>query len=541
MNKKDSNNTLNNFYVEEIIKNKEVSHETGEYNEIKISNGLIKASEEESSSSEEEESTSKALSLTTTVGITVGVGGIVVGSIASLTLSLNLLFSSSIVGISKAECYFELSNASYETIDIQLENEINQQVQLVDLKPTEKENYYVAEFNDLSPNSTYYLKGINENGEVIELGKNNSFKTLEVPNYDITIDKSRYNKENGDYNLSFKINNPNNYLLEAKLICENDFSLNHEGEFNGEVFNIVLPTILSSYRLELYQENYLVGQTSFCDYEGFNVIDDFLYVGISSLEMVLNYGEIDVYNIDVFLEKKNNPEEIIELEPGPDGDALYVYAYNLEPETSYNLKINDANRRSFNYFTYSFDTISIPKYEIIIDDSSFDKENNNYVLTFNIDNPKGYLIYANLYCLNDETYNKYDLNFTDDNTLTLTLPTLYSKYRLDLTQEGYEVGSKIFYYYKPIELLLDTLDITSNSFSVEISLGDVPLDNTSFYLKRSDNLEEERPLEISLIDNSSNILLEINDLNSDTSYILEIRDPYKDTTVYLNYAFDTLA
>ena len=539
MNKEDSNNKLNNFYVEEIIKNKEVSHETGEYNEIKISNGLIKASEEESSSSEEKESASKALSLTTTVGMTVGVGGIIIGSIASLTLSLNMLFSSSVVGISKAECYFELSNASYETIDIQLENEVNQQVQLVDLKPTEKENYYVAEFNDLSPNSTYYLKGINENGEVIELGKNNSFKTLEVPNYDITIDKNRYNKENGDYFLSFKIDNPNNYLLEAKLICENDFSLNHEGEFNEEVFNVVLPTILSSYRLELYQESYLVGQTSFCDYKGFNVIDDFLNVGISSLEMALNYGEIDVNNIDVFLEKKNNPQEIIELEPGLDGDALYLYAYNLEPETSYNLKINDANRHSFNYFTYSFDTISVPQYEIIIDDSSFDKENNNYELTFNIDNPKGYLIDANLYCLNDETYNNYYL--ITDNTLTLRLPTLYSKYRLDLTQEGHEVGSISFSYYKPIELLLDTLDITSNSFSVEIFLGDVPLDNVSFYLIRSDNLEEERPLEISLIDNSSNILLEANDLNSDTSYILEIRDRNKDTTVYLNYAFNTPA
>lgn len=538
MNKEDSNNELNNFYVEEIIENKEVSHETGEYNEIKISNGLIKASEEESSSSEKEESASKALSLTTAIGMTVGVGGVVIGSIASLTLSLNLLFSSSVVGISKAECYFELSNASYETIDIQLENEVNEQVQLVDLKPTEKENYYVAEFNDLSPNSTYYLKGINENGEVIELGKNNSFKTLEVPNYDITIDKSRYNKENGDYILSFKIDNPNNYLLEAKLICENDFSLNHEGEFNGEVFNVVLPSILSSYRFELYQENYLVGQTSFCDYEGFSVTD-FFNVGFTSLEMALNYGEIDVYNIDVFLEKKNNPQKIIELDPGPDGDALYVYAENLEPGTSYNLKINDANRHSFNYFTYSFDTISLPQYEITIDGSSFDKENNNYVLTFNIDNPKGYEIDATLYCLNDETYNISER--ITDNTLTLRLPTLYSKYRLDLTLEGHVVGSTSFSYYKPIELLLDTLDITSNSFSVEILLGDVPLDNASFYVKRSDNLEEERPLEVSLIDNSSNILLEVKDLNSDTSYILEIRDPYRDTTVYLNYAFNTLA
>ena len=333
-------------------------------------------------------------------------------------------------------------------------------------------------------------------------------------------------------------------MLEAKLICENDFSLNQEGEFNGEVFDIVLPEILSSYRLELYQESYLVGQTSFCDYEGFNVIDDFLNVGITYLEMVLNYGEIDVYNIDIFLEKKTKPQEIIKLENWEAGDALYLSAYDLEPETSYNLKINDANRHSFNYFTYSFDTISIPQYEIIIDDSSFDKENNNYVLTFIIDNPKGYLIDANLYCLNDQTYNYSDL--ITDNTLTLTLPTLYSKYRLDLIQEGYEVGSKIFYYYEPIEILLDTLDITSNSFSVEIFLGDVPLDNASFYLKRSDNLEEERleeerRLEISFIDNSPNILLEANDLNSNTSYILEIRDYYKDTTVYLNYAFDTLA
>lgn len=308
-----------------------------------------------------------------------------------------------------------------------------------------------------------------------------------------------------------------------------------------------MPTILSSYRLELYQENYLVGQTSFCDYEGFNVIDDFLNVGFSSLEMALNYGEIDVNNIDVFLEKKNNPQEIIELEYEgygdavylKDGDALYLYAYILEPGTSYNLKINDANRHSFNYFTYSLDTISLPQYDIIINDSSFDKENNNYELTFNFDNPKGYEIDANLYCLNDETYNNSYL--ITDNTLTLHLPTLYSKYRLVLTLEGHEVGSTSFIYYEPIELLLDTLDITSNSFSVEIFLGDVPLDNASFYLKRSDNLEEERLLEIYPIDNSSYFLLEANYLNSDTSYILEIRDPYRDTTVYLNYAFNTLA
>ena len=52
---KDSNE-FNNFYVEEVINGKESSHDTGEYNEIKILNGLISNSEaEEGSSSDEEE------------------------------------------------------------------------------------------------------------------------------------------------------------------------------------------------------------------------------------------------------------------------------------------------------------------------------------------------------------------------------------------------------------------------------------------------------------------------------------------------------
>ena len=80
---KDSNE-FNNFYVEEIIKSKESSHDTGEYNEIKILNGLIlNTEEEEDSSSNEEESTSKTVALGTTVGMTVGIGGVVIGTIAS--------------------------------------------------------------------------------------------------------------------------------------------------------------------------------------------------------------------------------------------------------------------------------------------------------------------------------------------------------------------------------------------------------------------------------------------------------------------------
>ena len=82
-------NEFNNFYIEEVIKSKESSHETGEYNEIKILNGLISNTKEEEDSSSDEESTSKTVAIGTTVGMTVGIGGVVIGAIASITLSLN--------------------------------------------------------------------------------------------------------------------------------------------------------------------------------------------------------------------------------------------------------------------------------------------------------------------------------------------------------------------------------------------------------------------------------------------------------------------
>ena len=117
INDKDSNE-FNNFYVEEVIKNKESSHETGEYNEIKILNGLISnTEEEEDSSSDEEESTSKTVAIGTTVGMTVGIGGVVIGAIASITLSLNFLTAQSVVGITQAQCYFELTNAVVTSVD----------------------------------------------------------------------------------------------------------------------------------------------------------------------------------------------------------------------------------------------------------------------------------------------------------------------------------------------------------------------------------------------------------------------------------------
>lgn len=539
INDKDSNE-FNNFYVEEVIKNKESSHETGEYNEIKISNGLISNTEEEAdSSSDEEESTSKTIAIGTTVGMTVGIGGVVIGAIASITLSLNFLADQSVVGITQAQCYFELANANYNEIDIQLEDINGEKIQLVDLEPTETKNQYVAEFNHLSPNSTYFVKGLDDNGKEIDLGENNFFKTLQVPSYDIKIDKSKYDKANEEYNLSFKIDNPNEYLIEAILICENDKTLNQFAESSNGIFDFTLPTILSTYRLELYQEDYLVGQTTFNDYKGIEIIDESLEIGISSIDVALSLGEVDPNDIAVSIINNDNLEEVIPLEVALDGDTLYVRYYELEPENSYTLVINDANRPSFSYFSYDFTTIPIPLYEISIDESSFDIESQNYVLTFNIDNPNGYSIDANLYCLNDETYDDYYL--IRENSLTIRLPILYSEYRLDLSQESHDVGSISFSYYTPMKLILDTLNITSTSFEAEVELGDIPLDTFSAFLIPEDNQDNELELEIIPLNNSPRILLSIGDLMSDTSYTLELRDSFRSTTVYLNYAFNTLA
>ena len=258
--------------------------------------------------------------------------------------------------------------------------------------------------------------------------------------------------------------------------------------------------------------------------------------------MALSVGEVDLNDIaDISIINNDNPEEVIviPLEDALDGYTLYVSYYELEPENSYTLVINDANRPSFSYFSYDFTTIPIPQYEISIDESSFDIESQNYVLTFNIDNPNGYLIDANLYCLNDETYDIYYLNM--ENSLTISLPILYSEYRLDLYQEGHAVGSRFFSYYRPMELILDTLNITSTSFEAEVELGDIPLGTFSAFLIPEDNQDNELELEIMPFDNLSRIRLSVEYLMNDTSYTLQLRDIFRSTTVYLNYAFKTLA
>lgn len=534
-----SNNEFNNFLVEEIITSKEKPHETGEYNEIQIENELIvKVSEEESSSSEEESSTSKIVSLGSTIGMVVGVGGIVIGTITSVATSLLFLNTQSIIGISQAQCFFQLSNANYQELNIHLEDENGNLLQYADLFPTDLDNQYVAEFYDLSPSSTYYLKGIDDNGKEVSLGENNYFTTLDIPNYDISVDTSNYNKTLNQYDLTFTIDNPNNYHIDGLLICENDETLNQYLLKTDGVYNFTLPNILSSYRLELYQEDYLVGQTTFTDYEKMSIIDETLEIGISSFDAGLNFGEIKYENIDISIITSDG-NKVDGVGGAPDGYTLYVRCYSLTPNTDYILKISDINRETFTYFSYPFKTISVPNFTINIDDSNFDIASGIYDLTFTIDNPNEYFIDAYLTCLNDETLNG-DYSFYSD-SLNITLPTPYSMYQLDLYLEGHDVGSINFYYYTPMSVLLDTFVFDSTSFETQVDLGDVPLENISAFIYPNDIVGDELQLEIRPSDSGSLIYLGIDQLLNNTSYVLEIRDNQRPTLVYLSYQFTTLA
>ena len=141
-------------------------------------------------------------------------------------------------------------------------------------------------------------------------------------------------------------------------------------------------------------------------------------------------------------------------------------------------------------------------------------------------------------CLNDPTLVVYDSFFGD--SLTLTLPLLYSAYRLDLFQEGYEVGSHSFSYYSPMEVPPDTLEITASSFGLEVKRGDVPLESLRAFLLPGQGNGDPIELEIVPRDGSSRLYLAMEGLSSGTSYTLQIVDRSRETTVYLSYSFVTL-
>ncbi len=526
---------FNNFAIKEIIKDKEISYETGEYNEFEITTGLIVADEEEEDSSDDETS-SKTVSLTTSIGMTIGVGGIVVGGIITLSSSFQFLLSNSQIGMTYASCVFEINNADYEKIDIILENGDGVEIYLTELIPTDVSNQYIAKFNDLIPSTTYYLSGRDDEGNEIDLGSNYSFTTLDVPQYDVDVDKSNYNKDLGQYNLSFKIDNPNNYLLNGVLVCENDETLNQNYSSSGFEFNFTLPTIYSSYRFELYQEGYLVGSTTFNDYVPLSINSDTLEIGLTYIFVGINMGDVSTV-LNAYIVDYNDNNVTYKCEIYKEGLMYFVSCYDLlSPNSEYVLNVVDEARPTLKYLTYKFKTLVKQTYDIEIDASQFDINENNYTLSFIIDNPNSYYINAELICLNNETLNEYDTFYGD--VLTISLPSLYSAYKLNLTQDGLDVGSINFSLYTPLSLISE--NISETSFEAEIDLGSVPIETnfSSFcYIKDSENSEE---LEVEIIKNEQTISLNVNYLLPSTKYIIEVRDTLRPTFTYFTYEFNTL-
>lgn len=532
----------NNAFDNEIILSKDYSHDPGEYNEISIYKGLGKNSEE--SSSDEESSSSDTaskivtMSLTTSISMFVGIGTLVIGTIIGISTSLTYLSNQSHIGISSATCYFEGSNIDSNSLNIHLLDFKGNTLSTCKLQESSNDGYYVASFIDLTPNTTYFLEGVYSDGKILSLGNSSYFTTLEIPSYHVSIDKSNYNKLEQLYELTFNIDNyESNQNIEALLVCENDSSLNQSSVSNTGSFTFNLPNILSSYRLELYQENYLVGQASFSDYSNISLIEESLEIGISYFFAGFNSGDIVNLDLRCYI-KEDNKDEEINIDLGMDGYTYFAGTdYNiLSPNTSYTLYIVDANRPTFIYYSYKFKTLEIPHYEIEIDDSQFDLENQSYLLTFKINMINNAIINAYLTCYSDETLNSEDIFL--DNELTITLVNPYSTYRLDLFQEGYDVGSTEFSLFTPMSIDTSSIEITPYSFTAYINLGSIPSDTNLYgyvHLKDDENADVEAIL---TIDNNV-LLFEATDLQSDTDYVLKIIDNDRQTFVYYTYEFKT--
>lgn len=531
----------NNAFDNEIILSKDYSHDPGEYNEISIYKGLGKTSEK--SSSDEESSSSDtaskivAMSLTTSISMFVGIGTLVIGTIFGISTSLTYLSNQSHIGISSAKCYFEGSNIDSNNLNIHLLDFKGNTLSTCKLQESSNDGYYVASFIDLTPNTTYFLEGVYSDGKILSLGNSSYFTTLKIPSYQVSIDKSNYNKQEQLYELTFNIDNyESDQNIEALLVCENDSTLNQNSVSNTGSFTFTLPNILSSYRLELYQEEYLVGQASFSDYSNISLIEETLEIGITYIYAGFNSGDILNQDLRCYV-KEDNKDEEINIDIAPDGYAYYAISdYVLSPNTSYTLYLVDGNRPTFIYYSYKFKTLEIPHYEIEIDKSLFDLENQSYLLTFIINNINNVIIDAYLTCYSDETLNSQDIFI--DNELTIRLVNPYSTYRLDLVQEGYDVGSTEFSLFTPMSIDTSSIEITPYSFTANINLGSIP-GNTNLYgyvhLKDDENADIEAILTI----NNNVILFEAVDLQSDSDYVLKIVDNNRQTFVYYTYEFKT--
>lgn len=201
------------------------------------------------------------------------------------------------------------------------------------------------------------------------------------------------------------------------------------------------------------------------------------------------------------------------------------------------MRISDMSRPSFTYLSYPFKTLPIPHYEIAIDYSGFSLEEGVYDVSFSISNPEGRYIEAYLSCLSDPSLD--DLYYFMENTIEVTLPSPYSVYRLDLTQDGFAVGSVEFSACQTMALAEGTFVCHGTSFSTQIELGDVPLGSFLAYLNPVSFLGDRLVLEIAPVDGYNRVYLAMEGLEPNEEYELEIVDPERESFVYLSHSFVT--
>lgn len=538
-NEKNLGYEYNDALNDEIILNKVSSHDPGEFNEIKITNGLLTSKEETESSSSDTTTKITAMSLTTSISMFVGIGTLVIGTIFSINTSIKYLKDQSYIGISYAKCIFESTSIDVDNFVVNLLDFNGNIIQSGDLKSSSTTNYYEIEFNDLTPNTTYFIEGTNSDGKIVSLGNSAYFTTLSIPKYQVSIDKTNYDKVNKNYELTFNIDNPNKYEINAFLICENDNTLNQNYSTNLGSYTFILPSILSSYRLELYQEEYLVGQTTFSDYSNLVLDENTLDIGLKYFYVGFDPGDMLQTNLKCSAKDENTGQEY-DITLIADGGYIYAISNDiLTPSTSYILKIYDQNRPSFVFYSYKFKTLDIPNYDITIDDSLLDIENKNYTLKFVIDNTYSKSVDAYFTCYNDETLNFSDIFWSDE--LEVNLNYINSVYRLDLKQEGYDVGSIEFSYYTPLSLIEGSSVLSSSSIKMELNIGSVSSDTIFLaiaYKKEDESVSVSGTINYST--DSNTLIVEVQDLEVGTDYILKILDYFRNTFVYFTYEFATI-
>ena len=171
---------------------------------------------------------------------------------------------------------------------------------------------------------------------------------------------SNFDIANGIYDLTFIIENPNGYYIDANLICLNDETLNQSHSIITNTLEVTLPTLFSEYQLSLTQEGHDVGSKEFSYYNPMSLIQGSLNVTNSSFACEVELGDISFEQIGAFLQLNDDPsnELVLEIVPIDNTNSISLRMEGLLANASYTLKIRDKSRPTLTYLTYTFNTLA---------------------------------------------------------------------------------------------------------------------------------------------------------------------------------------